>query len=340
MSLLFFDGFDHLSAAGMSLKYSGSNLSSASVGSSTPDTRHGTGQWVGTTNTGFHLTQSFSARATWIVGFAAYFGAMPSSVSICALMDNATIQATIEVNADGTLSVTRNGTAVTGGTSSVTIQPATWNYIEWKCTIANSIAASSCQVRLNGTVIITVATGQDLQNTANASATGFRIKGASSTLHCFDDLYICDNAGGVNDDFLGDVKVITLRPSGAGNSTDWTPSAGANYETQDETQGDGDTTYVSESSVGDHDTYTFGNISDTGTVIGVQTSMYARKDDAGTREIAAVIRSGGTDYDGATRALTTSYVVYWEVSEEDPATTAPWDITGVNAIEAGPKLIT
>ena len=340
MTLLFMDGFDHFTAAGSSLKYSGSNLSSASVGSTTPDTRHGAGQWIGTTNTGFHLTQTFSARASWVVGFAAYFGAMPTGVSIAGFMDGANFQATLVVNADGTLSVTRNGTAVLGGTSTATVQPATWNYIEWKITIANSIGSNSCIVRLNGTNIINVTAGEDLQATANASATGFRIKGASSTLHCFDDLYICDQSGGVNDDFLGDVKVVTLYPSGAGNSTDWTASAGSNYQCVDETQGNGDTDYVSESTAGDHDTYAFGNISDSGTVIGIQTNMYARKDDAGTREVAAVVRSGGTDYDGATVALSTSYAILWEVRETDPATTSAWDITGVNALEAGPKLVT
>jgi hypothetical protein len=128
-------------------------------------------------------------------------------------------------------------------------------------------------------------------------------------------------------------------PNGAGAHSAWTPNgATPNYACVDETTADGDTTYVSDSTPGDIDTYAFADVDASATVYGVQTNLYARKDDAGTRQIAPVVRQSGTDYVGTTVTLGSSYSFYSQIYNQDP-TAADWTAAHVNADEFGVKEI-
>ena len=65
----------------------------------------------------------------------------------------------------------------------------------------------------------------------------------------------------------------------------------------------------------------------------------SRKDDAAARQVAAVIRSGGSNSVAPTVTLASTYASRADVWELDPATTAAWTATGINAIEAGIKTV-
>jgi hypothetical protein len=160
----------------------------------------------------------------------------------------------------------------------------------------------------------------------------------------YDDVYVLDSAGSVNNTFLGDQHVETIYPNADGNYGQWTPSSGTSHNAlvneHSGTYPDGDTSYVSDATVGHRDSYALGDLSVlSGTIAAVQSAMYARKDDAATRQIAAFIRRSSTDYDGATATLATTYAFYTEIREQDPSTSAAWDIAGVNAAELGVKTV-
>jgi hypothetical protein len=99
-----------------------------------------------------------------------------------------------------------------------------------------------------------------------------------------------------------------------------------------------DTTYVSDSTPGDIDSYTVTDIDGGATVYAVQTNMWARKDDAATRQIAPVIRQASTDYVGTTVTLGTTYQYYSQLYDKDP-TAAAWTAANVNSDEFGVKEI-
>ena len=91
--------------------------------------------------------------------------------------------------------------------------------------------------------------------------------------------------------------------------------------------------------VGDRDLYTAGALATSaGTVYAVQTNLYARKDDAGTRQVCKTIRQGGTNYDGSAKTLGSSYQVYSELDNLDP-TGADWTIANVNGDQYGIKVV-
>jgi hypothetical protein len=158
-------------------------------------------------------------------------------------------------------------------------------------------------------------------------------------------MYVVDTSGTDQTTFCGDVHVETTLPTSDGANTDFTPDTGTTHYTQVDdstsTFPDGDSTYVASSDVNDKDTYGFADLAIlTGTVYAIQTNIYARKDDAATREIAPVIRQGGSDYDGTTVALSTSYAFKSQIYENDPSDSANWTVGKVNSAEFGVKVVT
>lgn len=338
--LLFIDGFDHYATADGATKwnsFSGPPTIAASSG------RRGGGA-LETVGAGTkYASKTFSpAGASFVVGFA-YKPAIPAgSVVICDFQDAGTTQCQLQINSDGTLQVTRNGTAVTGGTSTNALNDGVWVYVEWKFTIADSIGANSCKVRVNGTDWITVATGQDIKNTANASANSVRLGKLTNTTtdSFFDDFYLCDQSGSANNDFLGDSRIDTLYPNGDGFYQTWTPSTGTQHFALVNGHTPQITNYNSDGTAANKDTYDFENLTSiTGSIFGVQVNAYAQKSDSGARSIKIDARSGTTDSAGASQALATAPAYYLRILEQDPATSAAWTESGFNAAQFGPETV-
>jgi hypothetical protein len=218
------------------------------------------------------------------------------------------------------------------------LSPAVFYFIELKATIAD--AGDTAVVRINGVEDINF-TG-DTKATANATANQIQLWNEGFVGQYYDDLYVCDGTGGApTDTFLGDVRVQAIFPSGNGNSSQLVgqdADSTDNYLNVDETAQDGDTTYVESSTVGNKDTYAFGNLTPTtGTVYGVQVLPFAKKTDAGTRSIVSVARLSATEVDSAAKALSTDYAYLPDIREAKPGG-GTWSITNVNDAEFGIKI--
>ena len=74
----------------------------------------------------------------------------------------------------------------------------------------------------------------------------------------------------------------------------------------------------------------------------VQTRILAKEDAAGSREIDALVRQGGTDYlSGNPLAVpTTDYGYLVFPMPTNPATSAQWVLNDVNADEYGVEIVT
>ena len=103
---------------------------------------------------------------------------------------------------------------------------------------------------------------------------------------------------------------------------------------------DGDATYVESGTVGHKDPYGYQDLASTSAAImAVQVATVARKDDAGSRGLRAVLKSGATTANGATCLLGTSYALYDDRFEVDPATTIAWSKAGVDALQGGVEVV-
>jgi hypothetical protein len=284
------------------------------------------------------VSRVFDAQATWVLGFALRVNAA-SSDTICYFLDGGTLHCGVALNASLVPFAWRGAVGTVLGTGSSGLTANTWAYVEVKVTINDT--TGSVHVRVNGAPVLAL-TNVDTRNAGNPTANAVRLGSTgnlSTSVFEYDDIYIFDGTGSVNNDFAGDCRVAAVRPTGAGATAAWTPSAGANYACVDEAPPNADTDYVSSATAGQTDTYAFADLAVIGTVKAVQATAVVRKDDAGTRTLALVARPGGTDRPGATQAVGDSYGSLSEIWNTNPDTAGAWTVAELNAGEWGVKLV-
>lgn len=228
------------------------------------------------------------------------------------------------------------GTTVTTNASKQLLLNS-WQYLEWKLICADSGGRSI--LRLNGEVILDV-TG-DTRNAGNGLIDGFRI-GHNINVDpdlVADDIYICNGAGTVNNDFLGEVRVEARFPDGNGNYSEFVGSdddSVDNYALVDESPNPATADYVQSSVADSIDTYQMQELESAGTPAAVFLRSFAQKTDTGTRRLRGVMRSGGVDHidsDDEFLGLTYAHQV-WKF-EANPLTGSQWSKSEVDAAEFG-----
>lgn len=340
MAVLFMDGMDHYNLTqapskwnlGVSLLY---NSSGGRFGGGTLN--HDASNFAKT------AAVTVPSTTTFIIGVAVKLDtSQPSAfTALLWLADGSTTQCELRYGPLGQFAVYSNGSQVGSASSNGLLTLNVWHFLEWKVAISASTGANQCVVRLDNVEILNL-TGVSTKVSSNTSANSVNIGRSVSTQNgmSWDDIYVLDNTGTQNNDLLGDSRIETLYPNGAGNYAQLTANgAGTNYGCVNEHPADDDTTYVSGNSVGNIDSYAFSDPTGTiSTVFAVQANMRARKDNAGTRTIARLTRQSATDYVGSDFALTTSYQLFRDIMENNPATSAAWTSSDITGIEAGIKV--
>lgn len=335
MTVVFMDGFDTYSSDDIYKHWSDGSAMSSISGLSRP--RSSQSLYFSGANVGPPTKVLSAYRSGGVIGFGFYFTNTASSHdTVLTVMDSTTEQVSVRMSA-GQLYLTRSGTWLAGGTT--VLAPYTWYYIEFKFTISNS--AGYVELHLNGATEIAQVGPVDTQNTGNAGWNSFRFarQNAGGNAAYIDDVYVVDPSISPHTTFLGPVSVVALRPSAAGAHADWTPSSGTNHGAVADVVPDGDTTFNQSSTADQIDTFVYQNMPvASGAVYAVQQVISA-KHDGGARSIAPVVRQAGTDYIGATKAVSNSYLPYKEILDEDPSTGSDWTVSGVNSAEFGYKLV-
>lgn len=295
---------------------------------------------VGTEDLSFFHKSLPASLATVICGFAVKFPSVPAltvqNPEMFAFAAGTTRTLRIQLNQSSMKLEVRNSSNTLIATGTTVLSTGSWYYIEVKLFVNG--ASGTCEVHLNGATEIASTVGNFGSTSIDAvQCEWVTLRNVTSTCD-FDDLYVVDTSGSVNNTFLGDVRVATSFPSGAGASAAWTPLSGANYTNVDENPPTDDTDYIASSNVGDIDTYAFDDIPAGSVVAGIQTCLYARKDDAAVRQIAPVVRQSGSNDVGTTHTLGTSYAFFTQIRETDPAAAA-WTVSNVNGDEYGVKEI-
>lgn len=321
MALLFVDGFDHYGTSDILKKWS------ANTGTiSTSGGRRGGGAFTGGT-----ISRGFVTLTTGIAGVAYNPGALPtgSPAVIMQFRFGSTPQVTLAVNASGGLDAYTGNTTddYLGSTAGSLIPANVFSYIEFKAKIDPT--TGTIDIRVNGTAALSL-TAQNTSITGGTTFNGVLLSGGT-----VDDFYLCDTSGSANNNFLGDVRVDMVLPTGDGNYTQWTPSTGTTHYNLVNANPPSTTTYNSSTTVANKDSYVMADLSSiaSSTVYGVQVVACALKDDSGSRSIQLGARSGSTDAVGSGQAVSTSAVFYARVMETDPAGAA-WTQTSVNSAEA------
>lgn len=236
------------------------------------------------------------------------------------------------------------------GTLLATTAAGTFNLDEWfwfevKVKIHNSSGLAECRVNTvtkisfvgdthSGTPLLGAAYGWDnlhwYQDADNVTTRVFN----------WDDVYVLDDTGTDNTDYLGNVRVNTQFTVGAGDLTQFSRvgSAGSNWDTVNETALD-DTQYVYDGTVGQKDLYAMDPNVAALNIFGVQVRGAYRQDDSTQIVARNIIKTGGTIYEGSNdHYLSGTYKYFRDIWELNPNTGVGWVSADLNAIQAGTKV--
>lgn len=249
-------------------------------------------------------------------------------------------------------------TANKAGTSLATFQlpQSGWYYLEMRVKCHDT--AGEVQVRLTDTAGVTTTpvnlTNVDTRNTGtgvtglmNTVVLGNFIAvaiGASFSVQ-YDDWYVCNEQGSApTNTFLGPVSVYALAPTGAGNSTQWTPSVAPNWDAVADPTNTAPlvTDYVSAAADNLKDTYVAADLPVGSPYVPLAVAVYAhgQKQDVGSRSLALVGRVGANESQQAdvpmkgTGAGSAEAEYQRYVMEAKPGGGA-WTLADVNNLEIG-----
>ncbi|GAG41230.1 unnamed protein product, partial [marine sediment metagenome] len=130
-----------------------------------------------------------------------------------------------------------------------------------------------------------------------------------------------------------------LRPIGVGSTTGMSqfPATGSNWDKVDEVIEDSDGTYVYANSTA-YDLYATSDHTGSGTINSVTIHMLIAREGSGPTGGYTMLRTEGTDYQGAshfTNSTQPNYEEFTEVYTNNPSTLLPWTWTQVDAMEIG-----
>lgn len=261
--------------------------------------------------------------------------------------DGATPHVTVNVVGGNTFEVRRgltNGTLLGSYGWPTTPDYTSWYYVEVKAKLHDSLGYVT--VKVNGQTILDL---QNIDTKNGGTKTVFDYVAMSGSwvnngrYAASDDIYLCNGAGTVNNDFLGDVAIETLYPNGDGSSSQFTGSDGnslLNYQLVDEPGTVVMTDYVEDSVSGHKDLYAISNLArSSGPVLGVQVTDHVVNTDSGAVSAKVSLKSGATSVASAAFPLVTTPGIIRKMWEQNPDTSAAWDVASVNSLEAGIEVV-
>jgi len=360
MTLLMAEGFDLIATADLATKWSIVQNNPANGGNITTGGRISGNKFRCSADITFNsstlsgaLGLIHPAKTTVVAGFACqFFGGPATQNDMFSFLDTAGgYQGRMAFNTTtNVIDVYRGNYATLICSGSTTMSQNRFYYVEIKWVLDPT--AGSVILRLDGVQVASFTGNTQQTGNHNIGQTwvgqvgGMSIGNTASHINYridFDDIYICDTLGTVNNDFLGDLRVYGILPDNSATYTQFNRvgASATNWQSVNENPNNGDTTYVTNNLVGTVDTYMFQNLpADAATVIAVIGEPVTRKDDVGYRTIGTHIRMpSGSEGDAPTTTPVSSvYTIPEHIMETNPATAAPWSVTDVNTMEVGPKI--
>jgi hypothetical protein len=210
-----------------------------------------------------------------------------------------------------------------GALFDTTLKNNRWYYIELYFSIHNSTGAA--EMKVNG-VSVHTDTNVDMQSLSSDSYTAIQF--------------------GSSDTFLGDTRVVMVKPNGD-YTTDWTQSGvGSHYQDVDDqpitptgVEVWTDTDYVEDSVTSNQDIFEYENLPSAysgSTISGVQLVSVIRTTSAQSMSFKDVCRSSTTEVAVSTSEIMwDNYHPYWTIIETDPNTSSAWTQANVDAAKFG-----
>lgn len=279
--LIDFDGFDWYEDSVMPVSYN----DYYSFSTLHADTRYTVGNCVQ------GLTRKNLKRelfdTTVVFGCAVRINTITSNMEIFSFgFANFTEQFRVTITTAGLVRIARSTTQIAIGT--IPLASNAWYYLEFKFNVHNTTAAMVS--RVNGVEDIN-ATGLNLRNSTTLS---FETISFTSTATRYDDYYILDTTGTINNDFLGE-RICRISTPSTDSQKQWTRSVDdgvlSNASAINVSSLAGP--YISSNTEGHKDIYTHDDLADIGTAVnGVKNIVFGGKTAGSARVLRAGVKFG------------------------------------------------
>lgn len=266
-------------------------------------------------------------------GFRFYMNTLPSSSGTRPVilgyrdLSNSKIYDWI-IETNGSLSLYNGSGTLIATTTNPVMAPKSWFHYEFYI----DLTAGTYEARIEG---VTVLSGTGLTLLQNIYGLGYssrqNLTNNTNALNYMKDFVIWDASGSNNNTFLGPVAVFLLKVNGD-VSSGWARSSGTtDFELLDETSpNDADYIYAGTPPPAPS-IMTFEDLGpEIVGVRGLQMMARARKSDGGDATMQLSLLSNGFEDLGGTKAVTTGFKYWYDISELDPNTGALWDPIAVN----------
>lgn len=212
---------------------------------------------------------------------------------------------------------------VDGVATSFTAATGTVYHFEVKVTLHAS--AGSIALRINGQDVYT-ASGLSLAGPFSYFLTGDHSSSGSASMK-IKNLYVWDDSGSGNKDWLGERLIETSFVDGDTATADWSISVGSNgYDMLNDVPSAPGTNYVQSDVIGDRSIFEFPALSNEDvTVAAVMLVVQGLKTGSGAGSMKLGIVQGSTEVQSSEKALSTDQPLYYsQMVEDNPDTTSPW----------------
>ena len=332
MAIVWQDGFDlYNNASDLAMIY----YSGYATSISTTAGRFGGGAW---STTGYGLVKTIPTCAEVWSSFAFNTASTAAGDKIIGMASSsAGEEMSITYNpSTGVWKVWRGNAVTVLGTATAFVPINAWHWLDIRFKLSATLG--EIEVWLDEVQIISLTAQNTVQNTGQTQLVSVQI-GDNSAGHAptmsADDWFIY--TPGTR---LGDSRIETLVPTSDAGTNNGTPSTGTNhYAVVDEAQFNTTDYITMPNTSGDKETFGHGALVNTPTTIySVAVKMVSQKSDAGAFYIEPLVVSSGTEGDGASASLTTSWGVQSAIFETDPHTSGAWAYSAVNASSIGYKV--
>lgn len=228
----------------------------------------------------------------------------------------------------GKLSALRGTGTLLDTSASACLNWATWNHIEVDLWIADW-PNGFLHIWVNGNAVLSL-TGIDTQNSATAVVDNINFPWA---WYVADLVVLGDTSNGAWSGPTGQLAVYGDFPDANGTHTDFTPSAGAIYQTVDD-QHDGDTTYSESGTLNHKMSVAFPDLPSGAQPKVVSMNVVLRKTDVGARQAAVGLISGATESEDSAADLVDTYALKQVHRLDDPNAGPGWTRSAAQAAEA------
>ncbi len=364
MALLFYDGFDDLSDPDMDpfdpilrVRYDYVDFGIAvtsSVSTLIPPPLNGgnaMSAWIWGQGR-IILQKTVTAHASGVVGIRILFDSRRfltylTTRRLIQLTNTSNLpQLCLSLNENNKLEVRRGNDGTLLGISSFTYQTQSWYYVEFGYTIDS--VNGNVTVKVDGNTVLSLS-GINTQEQVVAAVNRIGlcpVRGSANfenSAYWYDDFYVVDTTGpSPYNTFLGDIKVLSLKPDGTGSIANWTASSGTTWGAIDDVTLLNSTDFVYTSASNNTDLYTLTNLSPTGSSIyAVKSVVAAKKTDAATATLTPIISTGGILYSASSDfTITTTTTEYSTTFTINPSTSIAWTVSDINSLESGFKSTT